>query len=84
MSTLIYPLSITGGNKCPVDYLDHVVYKGVKPEVQYYCLSTGEPLSSASYKLALSNAANKLYPGTDHAPMLLTIKWCEISVRQSR
>lgn len=77
MSTFVYPLSVTQGKHCPVSYLDHVVFKRVtpeaKPNVQYYCPSTGLPLTAGRYNLALSNASSKVYPGTDHAPFLLTV-----------
>ena len=78
---LCYPREVVGGLTLPVDQLDHVVYQGIKPRVVYYCPSTGDALSHASYKLAINNAVNRVYPGTDHTPFIFTVLLGAVAVR---
>jgi hypothetical protein len=63
-----YPRTVTDGKTVPISRLDHILYKGSKPKVTYYCPSTGDIFSRAAVELAINNAATKQYPGTDHTP----------------
>lgn len=70
--TYCYPRSATNGKICPVSALDHVISKEAC-DVKYFCPSTGSPLNNDTYQLAISNAVNKVYPATDHAPIMITV-----------
>jgi hypothetical protein len=76
-NALCYPRNLVGGKTLPVSMLDHVIYKDKvhdAPIVTYYCPSTGDILSKASYQLAINNAINEIYPATDHTPFSFEIE----------
>lgn len=81
MKTRCYPRSLLNDKTYPVSVLDHVLYKHDKPSITYYCPSTGSVLTADSYKLAINNAIDGKYPGTDHTPFEFTLGSGENALR---
>jgi hypothetical protein len=73
-----YPKSITNGKTLPIDSLDHVLYRGDRPVVTYYCPATGDIFSEQSIARACENVKNNNYPGTDHTPFSFVVDGCKI------
>lgn len=88
---LCYPLTLTDGKVCPIDCLDHVMYKGdSEPHIEYYCPYTGKRLNKDTYRLAIEQAKDKTYASIDHVFIMLVVNsvkflyvsldnsaWCE-------
>jgi hypothetical protein len=71
-----YPRSASSKDTMnPVSALDGVMYHldTQRPNITYYCPSTGDILSDTSFSIAIENAANKKYPATDHTPISIQV-----------
>ena len=78
-TTYCFPKNITEGLIVPISSLDHVLYKGKKPDVTYYCPISGNIFTNDSIKLLCEQVKEKKYTGTDHTPFSFIVDSVKIA-----